>query len=93
MELNTVTGTTSLAKTLLVPTNALKSWWNNSWNSTQGIGQYYPDLDGVGGVMIRGGCYNTGSSVTAGIFSATLNIVSSVPNIAIGFRCVYRKAP
>jgi hypothetical protein len=34
-EYTAVTGSTTMAKTYLVPTNAQKSWWNNAWNGAR----------------------------------------------------------
>ena len=92
-EYTAVTGSTTMAKTSLVPANAQKSWWNNSWNgATNGIGQYYAGTNGSAGALRRGGDWNSGS--TSGVFTAVLNIDPSytITYTYIGFRCVFRPA-
>jgi hypothetical protein len=85
-------GTTSMAKTSLVPTNALKSWWSDSWNATtNGIGKYYGGYQGLGGAMFRGGSFFDGTS--SGIFTASLEYSPGTGDPSkIGFRCVFRPA-
>ena len=86
-----VTGTTTMAKTSLVPSNAQKTWWNNSWNgATNGIGQYYPGTNSSGGALLRGGNSADGSS--SGVFTARLNSAPSSASTDFGFRCVFRPA-
>ena len=80
----TVDGAATLV-TDLRPTNSLKSFWNDSWNSGQGIGQYYPETNGSGGALLRGGNWDDGSN--AGVFTAALNLDPSYTSSSLGFRC------
>ena len=70
----------------LIPTNAVKSFWLDTWNSTnQSIGQYYPGTDTNGGGLRRGGDWD---DTTAGMFAARLNFLPTDPSTSAGFRCV-----
>lgn len=72
---------------MLIPTNAVKSWWNDSWTSTQGIGKYVGGGNGFGGAMLRGGNWIEG--VAAGVFQVALNTGPSSSGGTLGFRCVF----
>ena len=85
-EYTAVTGVTKMPKSYLVPTAAKKSWWSDSWNSSQNIGQYYASTNGVGGALHRGGGWDDGSS--SGLFTARLNIAPTYTSTYFGFRCV-----
>jgi formylglycine-generating enzyme required for sulfatase activity len=88
-EYTAVSGSTYMAKNRLVPTNALKSWWSDSWNgATNGIGQYVGGANGGGGALLRGGSWGDGSS--AGVFAVYLYDGPSVTRTNVGFRCVFR---
>ena len=88
-EFTGVTGTTTMPKTMLVPSNATKTWWNDSWNgATNGIGQYYAGSNSSGGALLRGACWHVGSN--SGVFTAFLYDAPSNPNTVFGFRCVFR---
>jgi hypothetical protein len=90
-EYTAVTGSTSMAKTSLVPTNALKTWWNNSWNGpTNGIGRYWGGGQSTGGALSRGGAWY--ESWGTGVFAAALGDAPSYVNTFVGFRCVFRPA-
>ncbi len=80
------TGTTTTPIKDLVPTNAVKSFWLDTWNSTQSIGQFYPGANDAGGVLHRGGAWS--NTVNAGVFSANLGNDTSYSNALVGFRCV-----
>jgi hypothetical protein len=83
-----VTGSTTMAKTSLVPSTNQKSWWVNTWNgATHGIGQYYAGTNSSGGALMRGGDWAQGSN--AGVFAASLN---GAAGLTVGFRCVFRPA-
>ncbi|MFK7872095.1 MAG: hypothetical protein AB8C84_02840 [Oligoflexales bacterium] len=69
----------------LIPRNSQKSFWDDSWDLNQGLGSYYPGLNGDGGAMLRGGSRADG--VSAGVFAVLLNIWGSVDHTWIGFRC------
>ena len=80
-----ITGTTNMPLGKLIPTAAVKSFWNNTWNSSQSIGAYYPGLDSAGGALRRGGLWYDQTS--AGVFTAgLLNSPTDFGN-DIGFRC------
>ncbi|MFK7872521.1 MAG: hypothetical protein AB8C84_05035 [Oligoflexales bacterium] len=69
----------------LVPRNSQKSFWNDSWGTSQGVGDYYPGSNGFGGAMKRGGYY--GYDSRAGIFTANIYSSSSNTGSDRGFRC------
>lgn len=75
----------------LRPTKALKDYWNDSWNSEQGIGLYYPHNDGQGGALRRGGAYmvHQNDSRAVGLFTASLYQASGHTEQSTGFRCTY----
>jgi formylglycine-generating enzyme required for sulfatase activity len=88
-EFTAITGSTVMPKTMLVPTNAVKAWWSNSWNgATNGIGQMYPSTQGSGGGLLRGGSRDNGTS--AGVFAVNLYNDPTLTNLNVGFRCVFR---
>ena len=78
------TGTTPLRH--LVPTNAVKSYWNDSWDSSEYIGAYWPGDNGFNGVMVRGADYN--DTDWAGIFYSDFDIGTSEERDDTSFRCV-----
>lgn len=77
----------------LVPTAAVKAFWNNSWTSSgQKIGKFYPGYNNIGGALVRGGAWN--DSTSAGVFTAKLDAEPTVSSHAnIGFRCVLTAPP
>jgi hypothetical protein len=84
-EYPTVGDGATTTKAMLVPTNAVKSWWNDSWDSTYGIGQYYAGTNGSGGALVRGGGWY--SDAVAGVFTAVLDSAPSHTNTGRGLRC------
>jgi hypothetical protein len=72
----------------LVLTNAQKSFWNDAWSSTAGIGQYYGGPNGSGGTLKRGGVWSQTSY--SGIFGASIAHPNTYPTSDTGFRCVVR---
>ncbi len=84
-EYTAVTGTTTTPLKDLVPTNAVKTFWINTWNSGNLIGQFYPGPNGTGGVLHRGSDWGGGS--TAGVFSANMVEIPSFSNTNLGTRC------
>lgn len=86
-----VTGTPTTALKDLVPTNAVKAFWSDAWNSAQGIGQYYPGTNGAGGALRRGGYWNIGSYT--GVFTAAMHDAPSYSTSDIGFRCTSSPSP
>jgi hypothetical protein len=82
-------GLSSMPLEKLRPTHDDKSFWNDAWNSSQNIGQYYAGINGSGGVLVRGAGWNL--TTNAGVLSATLhNDASSSSRTDLGFRCVLR---
>ena len=65
------------------------TWWNDSWGSSQAIGQYYPGPDFVGGSLMRGGYWlDDGVNVT-GLFTASMETNPDFSFWTLGFRCTY----
>ncbi len=90
-EYTAVSSSTTMNKTSLVPSNAQKAWWVNTWNgATNGIGQYYAGTNSSGGALLRGGTWLHGTRT--GVFTAALDFDPSLTNTNIGFRCVFRPA-
>ncbi len=88
-EFTAISGSTVMPKTELVPTNAVKAWWSDSWNgSTQSIGQIFPSTNASGGALLRGGSWEDG--VGSGLFAVSMYNNPSGTNTVIGFRCVFR---
>ena len=82
-----VVGTATMPLTQLRPTHAVKSWWNDSWNSSQGIGAYFSGSNGgnpTAPYLEYGGSFDWGSP--DGLFSVIFD--SATVNYS-GFRCVY----
>lgn len=86
VEFTTVTDGTGLKVKDLIPTNAVKSFWNDSWNSTQGIGMWSGEGSGGTSAMHRGGRYSDGS--VAGLFTSMFKYGHSQTATHVGFRCV-----
>lgn len=88
LEFNTIgNGSQTSPRTHFVPIASTQSWWNDSWNSMQGIGMIYPGSNGSGGALLRGAFWDGGSF--AGAFAAFLDTAPSSTTSAIGFRCAY----
>lgn len=71
-EYSAVVGTITTSLKDLIPTNAVKSYWVNSWNSTQGVGMFYGGANGSYGWMMRGGGIGY-SLTTSGLFMASFS--------------------
>jgi hypothetical protein len=84
----TWTDTANWPRSALVPLNSVQNWWNNSWNSTQSIGQFYPSNNGVGGALPRGADWSNGA--VAGPFAVLLNSAPSAASTGIGLRCAWQ---
>ncbi len=89
-ELSVAAGTTNFPLEQLRPTSAVKPFWNNTWNSAQGIGQYWPGWEKFGGAMQRGGGWPDNAGV--GVFTAALADSPSDMYEHLGLRCVWRRA-
>jgi hypothetical protein len=88
-EFTAISGSTVMPRSMLVPTNAVKAWWNDSWNgATNGLGLMYSGTQNSGGAMIRGGFWYDGTS--SGLFAVNLNSEPSMAYSNFGFRCVFR---
>ncbi len=70
----------------LRPTSADFSFWNETWNSTAGIGKYLSGRRG-GGALQRGG--NFVDLQRSGIFAGDLSLTENEPAPNTGFRCVF----
>ncbi|MFK7872902.1 MAG: hypothetical protein AB8C84_06970 [Oligoflexales bacterium] len=75
----------------IIPRNSYKSFWSDSWNSSQGLGKYYASNNTSGGVMERGGQANHGDK--AGIFAAFLSSTQTSTSSSSGFRCAAPVSP
>ncbi len=84
----TWTDTANWPRSALVPLNSVQNWWNNSWNSTQSIGQFYPSTNGAGGALLRGANWNDGAG--AGPFAVDLHYAPSHAYADIGLRCAWQ---
>ena len=80
-------GSATTPRSHIVPQQSTQSWWNDGWNSVQGIGMYYGGANGSGGCMNRGGSYSDWSAT--GVFTIWLNMNTSFSNFGQGFRCAY----
>ena len=81
------TGFTTMPLSYLVPTNSVKSFWNDSWTSSENIGKYYAGANGSGGALMRGGSWASGAT-ESGLFYANSHSGPMVTAPGIGFRCV-----
>lgn len=61
---------------------------NKTMTTNQGIGNYFPGSDGVGGAALRGGSCCTMEN--AGVFALKLDLIPATSAITIGFRCAYQ---
>lgn len=84
-----VVGTATTPKSHLVPERSSHSFWNDSWDATQSIGNYFPGTNGAGqGALARGAGKNIG--VDGGLFAVRLNYgASDATQENITFRCAY----
>ena len=76
----------SLLVSDLIPTNGVKIWWDDSWDSNENIGQYYSVSEGSGGTIRRGGSYL--NNTTYGLFTVSTSYVPTDTGSRLGFRCV-----
>lgn len=80
----------------LRPTHATHAWWDESWNSVQGIGCWQISTDSISQpgdgnntYLLRGGARGLGASV--GIFAQRYVAETHEPDVSTGIRCVFRK--
>lgn len=86
-EFTDITGTSALPLSDLIPTNAVTPFWNDTWNSTQSIGQMWAGPNTEGGSMHRGGDWD--DMVNGGVFASNLHAEPTPTYDAIGFRCAF----
>jgi hypothetical protein len=86
-EYPSVIGTATTPKSHLVPLNSVQPWWSDSWNSSQGIGRFFPGYHYEYGDLSRGGHWN-GNSIS-GPFAAGLSAFG-VDWSATGLRCAWQ---
>ena len=63
----------------------VRSFWDDSWSSAQGIDQYWAGVNSSGGVLRRGGARH--NPTQAGLFAANLFDAPSISASHLGFRC------
>lgn len=80
-------GSASLPLNRLVPTQAVKAFWSDSWNSSQGIGMAQIGSPGTGGELSRGGGFK--GMERNGIFRFRIDQDASILVDTLGFRCTY----
>ena len=80
-----VMGSATMPITDLIPTNSLKPFWDDSWNSSQSIGRFYATSNGSGGAQVRGAPYN--GMLSAGVFTSDLGRLPTFTGTHVGFRC------
>lgn len=83
IELKNVLETSSLPLEKLIPQIAIQ----NSWDSSNSIGQFYPGNNSTSWSLSRGGNY--GDNGLAGVFSAQLNFLLTTLHQYGGFRCTF----
>ena len=88
VEYSAFTPSAAAPRSMFVPINSSQSWWSDSWNSTQSIGEIYPGTAASGGALFRGASW--GDAAGAGPFAANLNNAPSNTNTNIGFRCAWQ---
>lgn len=72
------------------PSHATHPWWDDSWNSAQGIGRWAILLGNVtDSYFARGGTYD--SEMSAGIFTVAYMEANVSSDISVGFRCAFHK--
>jgi hypothetical protein len=78
-----------MSKTMLVPTNALKNWWTDTWSPSEGIGWYQGGSNGSGGALRRGG-NGIADASRSGLFTANLSAAMEYSSAFTTFRCAWR---
>lgn len=81
------TGLNILPQNKLRPLQAEIAFWNDTWTSKVGTGQYFAGSN-AGGALQRGGSWS--DQINSGLFATGLNLSSSTSSELTGFRCVYR---
>ena len=78
-------GTATMPVSDLIPTNTVKSYWDDTWDLNESIGRFNPYPDGSGGALRRGG--NWDNSSISGVFAANMGSVATAALVNGGFRC------
>ena len=87
-EFSELTDGSNLKVSQLIPTNAVKTWWDDSWGSRQSIGKYQGGFAGNGDALGRGGHWNKPN--TGGVFYTSLYSAPEDAVVYTGFRCVHQ---
>lgn len=82
-----IVGSTSLPLNHLIPTQGIKAFWSDAWNSNQGIGMARIGTSGTGGALTRGGGFMGGNR--NGLFRFRIDQDASTAVNTLGFRCSY----
>ena len=89
-EFTAITGSATTPRSHMIPSNSTQSWWNDTWNSSKGIGQIITGENENGGALRRGGRWDHGAGWQGGPFTMILAGPSSDANSGISFRCAYQ---
>ena len=89
-EYTALTGTAITPLSHLIPNSLVKTYWSDTWTSTQGIGQFWPGTNGSGGMLSRGGDFSDG--LKGGIFAGSLTQdPADASQVTSAFRCAYHR--
>ena len=86
-EFPAITDSSSLELPEMIPTNGVKAFWIDTWNSVQRIGKARIGASGSGGAMSRGGGFN--GNDRNGLFRIRLDHPSTQIVDTLGFRCAF----
>lgn len=78
-------GTTTMPVSYLIPTNAIKPFWDDTWDLDQSVGRFNAGDDSSGGALRRGGAWD--NLTISGAFSANLKSSPTITSTNVGFRC------
>jgi hypothetical protein len=85
VEYDALAGSNTMPLSELIPTAAVKAFWNDNWNSTQSIGRFFPSNNGAGGAFARSGSFRNGQ--TTGLFYGDLVDTATSTFNFVGLRC------
>ena len=83
-----ISETTELPKLKLVPNHTKKSWWLDTWSTSEGVGWYLGGSVGTGGALRRGGNAIADAS-RSGLFTANLSATTDYSSAFTTFRCAW----
>jgi hypothetical protein len=86
-ELRDLLDSKKTAKTDAIPTNAIQSYWQDNWDSDQGLGMLLVGANGLGGNLARGGHRSDDRMAGPFAFNLTMGPQTKLP--FVGFRCAY----